>query len=695
MCKKLLIFGGTTEGRELAELCTEAGISCTVCVATDYGEEVLGKSKNLKIINKRLDEEEMVEVMSGEHYVGVIDATHPYATLVSENIKNAANSVNLSYIRLEREQEELEQEDVLYFESNEKCSQYLESTDGKILLTTGSKELSVYAKNKNLRERLIVRVLPGTESITICKEQQISGKQIIAMQGPFSKAMNEIILNEYGISYLVTKISGKNGGFTEKIEAARSQNTKICLIGIPEKNKDGRSLEEVIFWIQEHTGCKLLQNNSKEISMIGIGMGNINTCTVEAVSKISEAELVIGSMRLLDIVSTRGEKINAYLAKDIIPILSERKRVKKVAILMSGDSGFYSGTEKLSKAISDFINQENLNWKLQVLPGISSLSYLASKLMISWNDVEISSLHGRSADVREIVLHNEKSFFLLSGREDIEKISFILQDICSQRKSEITYKIYAGYELSYPAEKIYEIVPGEVPKNLEEGLYSCLIVRESDAGNHIANTGIENATVLNLNHKTLTCGMADEEFIRGKVPMTKEEVRTLAISKLRLHRGAILYDIGCGTGSVAIECAKLSDDIQVYGIEKNPEGVSLICENIKKFGIKNLTVIEGEASEKLTCLPPPTHVFIGGSGGKLEEILLKLAEKSGKIRIVITAISLETIANLSGLSQKFLIEDESDIMVQISRSKKIGNYHLMQGENPIMIYSFVLRGIRN
>ncbi|MCQ2240064.1 precorrin-6Y C5,15-methyltransferase (decarboxylating) subunit CbiT [Treponema sp.] len=192
--------------------------------------------------------------------------------------------------------------------------------------------------------------------------------------------------------------------------------------------------------------------------------------------------------------------------------------------------------------------------------------------------------------------------------------------------------------------------------------------------------------------KIITHGIKDSEFIRGEVPMTKEEVRIISISKLELTENSILYDIGSGTGSIAIESAQLSPSINVFAIEANPIAVDLIRQNKEKFKADNIEIIEGFAPSVLESLPIPTHAFIGGTKGNLKSILETLYKKNPKMRIVMNAISLESISEMADASKTFRIVNDEVIQVAISKANKIGNYHMMQANNPVFIFSFNFAG---
>jgi precorrin-6Y C5,15-methyltransferase (decarboxylating) len=172
--------------------------------------------------------------------------------------------------------------------------------------------------------------------------------------------------------------------------------------------------------------------------------------------------------------------------------------------------------------------------------------------------------------------------------------------------------------------------------------------------------------------------------------MTKESVRHLSVLRLGLREGSVVYDIGSGTGSVACEIARLDPAGRVYAIEMKEEACRLIEENAANLGLKNISVIQGKAPDALRDLDRPTHAFVGGSSGNLIEILSALAETAPGIRVVINAVSLETIAEVTGVIREMKVRDLVVEQVSVSRSRELGSYHLMTAENPVMIAAFNL-----
>ena len=696
--KKVLVFAGTTEGRELAELLADSNIKCSVCVATDYALELMN-DKRLDVHCGRLTEEEMEVLMRDGKFDVVVDATHPYAQIVSQNVRKAADKESISLIRLRRSTKSAE-EGFVSFKTHEECSAWLSFQTGNILLTTGSKDLGSYAKNETIKNRLFVRVLPGEESIRLCTANGITGRQIIAMQGPFSAQMNECILREYSIDWMVTKISGHAGGFEEKIEAAKKAGVGICAILPPTENVCQTEISDAEkkspMYICENvydTAKKLesllkediLSKRSRKIILSGIGMGNTDGMTREAYHAFEEAEVIFGAERMLENLPGKGIKVPYYRADDIISYLIEHPQYTKVAAAFSGDSGFYSGAQSMKKALEEANEKGILKSETTILPGISSVSALAARLGVSWNDAVLASIHGRRANVVNLVRKNTKVFLLLSGKNDFEML------VNKFREAGINHvKISAGYRLSYPDEKLFTFYLDEFETklfDLPEGVYTCLIENED------------------CEEQILTPGIADEIFSRTKVPMTKNEVRVLSISRLELTKNAVVYDVGSGTGSVSIECARLSPDIFVFAIEQKEEAANLTKENAVRLGLSDqIVVINKKAPEGFEELPTPTHVFIGGSSGALSDILSAIQKKlivkentkrktdkaSKGVRVVINAVSLETIAQITKLIQTYPVKHVQLTQIQASRAHKLGSYNLMQAQNPVLIASFNL-----
>lgn len=226
---KLLIFSGTSEGHALCRFLSERGAQAEVCVATAYGAAVMAPLPGIRVSEGRLTAEEMAARLGGDTLV--VDATHPYAHVVTENIRAACTQAGADYLRLLRPSTAAD--GVIAVPDTAAAVDWLNAHPGRALLTTGSKELAAYTAVTDWRDRLFPRVLPTANVLASCEALGFPGASVIAMQGPFSHEMNVALLRKTGASILVTKDTGTNGGFTEKLSAAREVGAAVLMIARP------------------------------------------------------------------------------------------------------------------------------------------------------------------------------------------------------------------------------------------------------------------------------------------------------------------------------------------------------------------------------------------------------------------------------------------------------------------------------
>jgi precorrin-6Y C5,15-methyltransferase (decarboxylating) len=742
--REVLVFGGTIEGRQLSEYLSSRKIPHTLCVATEYGEEVVTAQEYLTVHQGRMDVEEMRSFLRTGDYCAVVDATHPYAVAVSQNIRNACEKEQMTYLRYLRPQsvetiaenkktEKSEKnksasaneessntlavdhmitgdaeekgisenigsshlegypENSIFVNSAKEAAEYLETQTGQIFLTTGSKELHVFTEIISDRSRLFARVLPSAEVIASCRALGLEGKQICGMQGPFSAEINEAMMRQTGAAFLVTKDTGTSGGFPEKMEAVVRLGVHPVIIRRPQESGLGweevlRHLEEVLAHdevprkpesvlahdevprklesvLTHNDAAKANSLPHRSISCIGIGMGTLDTLTYEAADAIRKADILFGAGRILDSVQAMKGLLTAsqtlvreYEGRKIAAYLAEHPQYQRIAILMSGDVGFYSGARGIGEAFP--------KEQVQYYCGISSIVYFASKIPSAWQDAKLVSAHGKTLAVLNHVNRYRKLILLVSGREDVERIC---AELHAAQQDQV--RVTVGTNLSYPEETIRSGAPVDFLNCTTTGLHIMMI--ENPQASYV-----------------VTPGIPDDAFVRGKVPMTKEEIRILSIAKLRLQEDSVVYDVGAGTGSVSAEAARLCSAGTVYAIERNPEGVSLIRENGRRLCLSNLVAVEGTAPEALEALPAPTHAFIGGSSGNMRQILELLRAKNPKVRIVLNTIALESIAEVMNVIRDLEITDAEIVQVSAAKAKTLGRYHMMNALNPIYIVSF-------
>ena len=670
---KVLVFAGTTEGYEICRFLADHQVRTMGFAATEYGGKSLTENEYLTVQTGRLDETAMEQVFIQEKPEMVLDATHPYAAEVTVNICTACEKTQTLYRRVLRESGSREDKAV-YVESVQAAAQYLDQTQGNVLLTTGSKELAGFTGMKNYQERLYARVLSLPNVMQACAELGFEGKHLIGMQGPFSRELNAAMLRQYRCKYLVTKDTGKAGGFQDKIDAALECDAVPVIIGRPLK-EEGMSVKECKRFLTEYFSL----THQPHITLLGIGMGSREMLTVQGKNSLDQADLLIGARRMVDSVRRPDQDVFIeYRSQEIKDYIDSHPEYDNIVIVLSGDVGFYSGAKKLLDVLQQNKLSQNsfgsetsgqsssvqntVKPEIQVQCGISSVVYFMSKIGLSWDDAKIVSAHGRRCNLISYI-HNEKKVFAILGTSD--GVAVLASKLVDYGMSDVL--LYVGENLSYDNEKIFVKTAGELTEYTGNPLSVICAVNES-AGKRLETHGIK-----------------DEEFIRGKAPMTKEEVRTVSLSKLRLTEDSVCYDVGAGTGSLSIEMALRAHQGKVWAIEKKEDAVELIRQNKVKFAADNLEIIEGLAPEALKDLPVPTHAFIGGSSGNLKEIVQILIEKNPQVRIVINCITLETVSEALETAKEFGFEENEIVQLSAARSKAIGRYHMMMGENPIYI----------
>jgi len=393
----------------------------------------------------------------------------------------------------------------------------------------------------------------------------------------------------------------------------------------------------------------------KQVSIIGTGMNGENSVTVPALEVIRSSDAIIGAKRMTEPFSDVGKSVLISYDPAETAEFIQKSSYENYAVLMSGDCGFFSGTEKLLPFLTDC--------HTEIISGIPSPVYFSSKIGIPWSDWHFISLHGTDANIIRNICSHEKTFFLLGGKVTAADICRLLCDygLCET-------KIFIGENLSYDSEKI--------TSGFAEDL--CNI--------HTANLAV--LLAVNKNYEKLKrIGIPDCEFIRSSVPMTKSEVRSVCISKLGIERNSICWDIGSGSGSVSVEMAIQCTDGKVYSVDRSEDAISLVRQNLCKFGCDNIIPVHGSAENIVNDLPAPDFVFIGGSGGHLSEIAEKAFEKNPDAVIVITAVSLETLNQASAFFDKAGITREIT-QIAVTRTKKVGTHTMLTAENPI----FIIRG---
>ena len=719
---RVLLFGGTTEGRELALWLRDAGIPALSHVATDYGEALL-REKALPAEYGRLDAAEMEKLFRTGGFFAVLDATHPFATEVSKNIRAAAAAAGVRYYRILRDEDSASEAAEIearlrargcyrLFDSQQEAADWLAKTEGAVFLATGSKELKAYAALP--RERLTVRILPGEEALRKAAEAGIRPDHIVAMQGRSSVSLNQALLQQYGAKFLVTKQSGKPGGYLEKLRAA--EELGICFVAIRRPTeRDGYALSEIKALLgaryaacvtparredmQEEIRTEIrteskekaegrveAETNSeakagkKQVSIVGIGPGETSQLTFAAGQCIAEAELIVGASRmnafaeafLRELGLTVPPTVASYKPEEIARLVAE-SRAERIVLLCSGDTGFFSVTKKLRCALADAGLREPV-----VLPGISSKSCLAARLGFSAEAVPDLRLHGKKDAVLPVFLRARRVFVILEGGAQLSELRTLASALCRAGAGEAEF--HFGVNLSLPDETLFSCSAAELREGALEAEFAalpphalvCLYLVLPDS----------------CKARPLAPGIPDDCFVREKTPLTKRQIRAAAISLLGVQEDSICYDIGSGTGGMTAELAMAAPRGSVYAVECDADAFSLTGKNMERFALSQVEQVFGHAPEALGNLPAPDCVFVGGSTGKIGEIFGAVFAKNPAARVVATAVSLETVSELSSLSAAYEREGYRTQCLQLSaaETKKMGRYHLLFGQNPTLLF---------
>ena len=650
---KALLFAGTTEGREIVQGCRGKEIELTVSVATEYGETLIEPAQNVRVVSGRKDGAGMAALIRETGAELVMDATHPYAAEVTKTLQTVSQQAGVEYIRVLRREDHGDLRGCVLVDDTQGAVDYLNGTEGNVLLTVGSKELSAYTAVQDWQTRLYARVLPLPASAQIAFDLGFSGSHLICMQGPFTEEINAAMLRMLDCRYLVTKDTGAAGGFGEKLRAARACGVTPVVIRRP-MAETGISVDECLRLLSER--CGWTAAGRKTVTILGVGMGDAGTLTKAAADACRAADLIVGAKRVTEALSLFHKPMKNAVAAQEIEAIVRTDPARNIVVAMSGDTGFYSGTKGLLPLIADL--------QPTVLPGVSSISCFAAKAGVSWDDALLLSAHGRPCNYVTKIRRSPKTMVLVGGDSGVCDLLTALVDNGLGHLA-----VTVGENLSYGEERL---VRGTAAELAEQSFVSLALVLVENPDARAA---------------VLTQGRPDGDFLRTEVPMTKSEVRSVTLSKLRLTKDALCWDVGAGTGSVSLEMAEVCEDGQVYAIERKKEACDLIEENKRHLGVTNVQVIEGAAPEALRDLPAPTHVFIGGSGGELKEIMALVLQKNPAARIVVNTVTAETFALALETMKALPVRDVEMVELSVSRGRQVGAYHLMTAQNPVYLFS--------
>lgn len=407
-----------------------------------------------------------------------------------------------------------------------------------------------------------------------------------------------------------------------------------------------------------------------KLTVVGLGCGAPDLLTREARDTLRCSDIVFVTKNYSHLAS---DCKNIFIMRDLDKALAEIRSALaqnlRVAVGVSGDPGIFSLLSTLKKEFSDF----------RVVPGVGSLNHFFARLGASWHDAEILSGHGRPLRAAQLLRAVAQSRTTVIFCDAVRNPAWVCETLETYRlnfmdEDDTPLHIAIGVDLSLPGERV---LVGALPAILNDA--------RAVGGHALVAIFHDDATPRPLSRPR------DEDFIRSAaIPMTRAAVRSAILDELNIARDAVVWDIGAGTGSVAITCAALCPDGEVHAVERAPEALQLICANRKKFRAVNLHVHEGDAPEILRALPRPTHVFVGGSGGCLRNILTLVAGHGPGIRVCVSSVTVETAALAPTiLADAGMFRGLAALNLAITRSRALGGSLLMAAQNPVTLWTAV------
>lgn len=423
----------------------------------------------------------------------------------------------------------------------------------------------------------------------------------------------------------------------------------------------------------------------KHVYIVGLGPGSWELAAQEAKQCMRQAQLLIGSRRLLDAIpvnETDAVRIESAAGSEIARLIGE-SAYTHIAAVFSGDIGFHSGAEQLRKCLDAAAAE------IHTVCGISSVQYFAAALNRSWQNWRLVSAHGTLCNIigeilaEPFVQGKKEIFFLTGGAVTVHSIAELLcKSLQKPDGSFYDYDIRMAVGISL-SEKRHTVIEKPLYK-IEQYIQSLDILSVCPAvvlitwyqtDNIACNTGL----------------LSDADFIRGTVPMTKKETRLLIASLLTGPGSAcsVIYDIGAGTGSICIQLAKLLPFASVYAIEADQEACRLIEQNRERHGALNVHIAAGYAPDAFASLPVPDAAFIGGSDGRLAAIFDRLCDMNPLVRIVLSAITAETYAEAVRCCAERRGAAYDITQIAVNKTKTAGNshtYHMFSPVTPVFVF---------
>jgi precorrin-6Y C5,15-methyltransferase (decarboxylating) len=394
----------------------------------------------------------------------------------------------------------------------------------------------------------------------------------------------------------------------------------------------------------------------EKIYLIGAGIAGWEGFSAKALEVIDKAEVLIGHQRHLDIFPDfPGEK---QPLEDLSIMLDYLKTTdKRVVVLGSGDPNFFG--------VARFLLRNLHKDRIEIFPNVTSIQYAFARIKEPWDDAIFVSVHGRGLKgAIDRIVAVEKAAVLTDSTNTPAMIAREL----IHRGAE-GYDAWLCEDMGTPGEKFTKTDVRGLAELQASPLNILILIKTWEP---------------NLEHYPVI-GIDDEEFATAKKLITKQEVRSVTLGKLKLQDDLVMWDIGAGSGSVSIEASNLMPNGKIYALEKNPQYLVFVRGNLKKFVARNVVLIEAYAPEGLDDLPDPDRVFIGGSGGMLEDIIDAVDKRlKSEGVIVLNAVTLDTLTK----AVEFL-EDHGYTVevtcVNIAKTRGLSEFKMFEAHNPVYI----------
>ena len=399
-----------------------------------------------------------------------------------------------------------------------------------------------------------------------------------------------------------------------------------------------------------------------KIYVIGAGVKGHEEFGRRALELIGQADLLIGGERQLALFPEFiGEKL--AIGNNLGAVVERLKgHAGNPVVLASGDPLFFGIGRHLLRNLpeADF----------EFLPNVTSVQYAFAKICLPWDDAVFVSTHGRGVkEAVDRIVANDKAAVLTDEQNNPAAIARELIE-----RGRDGYSAWLCENLGSGEERIVRTDVRGLLDMPAAALNVLILIKEYEAGGE---------------EYIPTLGIPDEEFATVKKLITKEEVRAVSLAKLRLRHDMLLWDIGAGSGSVSIEADQLLPNGEVYAVERNPQCLAFLKENLGKFQSRHINVVAGEAPGCFDDLPDPDRVFIGGSGGNLWEILKAI---DGRLpaagRVVINAVTLDTLTAATEYFENAGYQLEV-VTVNIARTRPLTDYKLFEAHNPVFVITAV------